>query len=157
MPAGNYDINAEQGTTFTLYMNYQDDSGDSIHLGSYDNGRMQVRRSETSDKLILFLDKNGVTGGGSTGEFGVIFGGTGATFNGTKGTGGIQLNTGTAGGSSTASLVTGGIYIDIDADTMSNVPAGRFLYDIELVSGVNGATVDRVLQGNFNVDGEVTR
>ena len=154
MPAGNYDINAEQGTTFTLYMNYQNNSGSSINLASYTNGRMQVRRSDTTDKIILSLDKKGVTGGGSTGEFGVIFGGTGATFDGVKGTGGIELNTGTAGGSSTASLVTGGIYIDIDATTMSNVPVGRFVYDIELVQG---ATVDRILQGNFNVDSEVTR
>ena len=154
MPAGNYDINAEQGTTFTLYMNYQDNSGSSINLGAYTNGRMQVRRSATTDKIILSLDKNGVTGGGSTGEFGVIFGGTGATFEGTKGTGGIELNTGTAGGFSGDTPVTGGIYIEIDADTMSNVPSGRFLYDIELV---RGATVDRVLQGTFNVNSEVTR
>ena len=154
MPAGNYNINAEQGTTFTLYMNYQDSSGNAINLASYSNGRMQVRRSENTDKLILSLDKDGVTGGGSTGELGVIFGGTGATFDGTTGTGGIELNTGTAGGSSTAALVTGGIYIDIDATTMTNIPVGRFLYDIELVQG---ATVDRILQGNFNVDGEVTR
>ena len=154
MPAGNYDINAEQGTTFTLYMNYQDSSSNAINLASYTNGRMQVRRSQSTDKLVLSMDKNGVTGGGSTGEFGVIFGGTGATFDGTKGTGGIELNTGTAGGSSTAALVTGGIYIDIDATTMKNVPVGRFLYDIELV---RGATVDRILQGNFNVSGEITR
>ena len=78
MPAGRFDINAEQGTTFILYANYQDSSGNAIDLASYTNGRMQVRRSNDSQKLILSLDKKGVTGGGITGEFGVIFGGTGA-------------------------------------------------------------------------------
>jgi len=154
MPAGRFDINAEQGTTFILYSNYQDSTGNAINLAAYTNGRMQVRRANESQKLILSLDKNGVTGGGTTGEFGVIFGGTGATHDGVKGTGGIELNTGTAGGSSTAALVTGGIFIDIDATTMSNVPVGKFVYDLELVQG---ATVDRILQGNFTVDAEVTR
>ena len=77
-----------------------------------------------------------------TGEFGVIFGATGATHDGVEGVGGIELNTGTAG-SSTAAQVTGGIFIDIDATTMSNVPVGKFVYDLELVQG---ATVDRILQ-----------
>ena len=115
---------------------------------------MQVRRSNDSQKLILSLDKKGVTGGGTTREFGVIFDGTGATHDGVEGVGGIELNTGTAGGSSTAAQVTGGIFIDIDATTMSNVPVGKFVYDLELVQG---ATVDRILQGNFTVDAEVTR
>ena len=46
--AGRFDINAEQGTTFILYANYQDSSGNAIDLASYTNGRMQVRRSNDS-------------------------------------------------------------------------------------------------------------
>ena len=36
----------------------------------------------------------------------------------------------------------------------SHDPVGKFVYDLELVQG---ATVDRILQGNFTVDAEVTR
>lgn len=154
MPAGNYDIKAEQGTTFVLHMNFQDSDGNAVNLGAYTTGQMQVRRSKDTDKKILFLDDSGVTGGGSTGEFGVIFGTTGATFDGVFGTGSVKLNTSSGGGDSASSQMTGGILIKIDAETMSNVPEGRFVYDLELVKG---SDVDRILQGNFDVDGEVTR
>ena len=154
MPAGNYDIKTEQGTTFLLHMVFQDSDGDAIDLNSYTTGQMQVRRSKDTNKKILMVDDSGVTGGGSTGEFGVIFGTTGATFDGVSGTGSIKLNTSSSGGDSASSQMTGGILLKIDAETMSNIPEGRFLYDIELVKGTN---VDRILQGNFDVDGEVTR
>ena len=43
MAAGNYDIFVEQGTTFTLYLNYKNTGGSSINLSGY-TGEMQVRR-----------------------------------------------------------------------------------------------------------------
>lgn len=48
----------------------------------------------------------------------------------------------------------GTIDLLIDAATTADLPAGRHKYDLEVVFG---ATVDRVLQGTFVVDPEVTR
>ena len=116
MAAGEYDIFAEQGTTYTLSLTYKDSTDSAIDLDSY-SGRMQVRRSINDTQA---------------------------------GTGGIMLNTSSAG----AYNSTGGIYISIDSTTMANVPAGNHVYDLELVAG---STVDRILKGRFEVNAEVTR
>ena len=146
MPAGEYDIFSEQGTTFNLSLTYKDSDNAVIDLESY-TGRMQVRRSVNDNQAIVYLtghtaDMN-MTGGGSTGEFTV---GT----DGVAGVGGIQLNTSSTGGTGH----TGGIYISIDSASMINAPTGNHVYDIELVAGT---TVDRILKGRFEVDAEVTR
>ena len=148
MAAGEYDILAEQGTTYSLSLTYKDSADAVIDLTSY-NSRMQVRRSVADTQALLFLTgataTSSLTGGGSTGEFTV----SGATT-GQTGTGGIQVNTSSTGGTGH----TGGIYVSIDSVTMANVPAGNHVYDIELVAGT---TVDRILQGKFEVTSEVTR
>tara|TARA_Y100000296_G_C5070180_1_gene204498 strand:+ start:65 stop:511 length:447 start_codon:yes stop_codon:yes gene_type:complete len=148
MPAGEYDISTEQGTTFTLSLTYKDSSDSAIDLESY-TGRMQVRRSVNDNQVLLNLSgataSASLTGGGSTGEFSS----TGAT-SGVTGTGGIQLNTSSTGGTGT----TGGVYINIDAVSMANVPSGIHVYDIELVAGT---TVDRILKGRFEVSAEITK
>lgn len=46
------------------------------------------------------------------------------------------------------------IVIEIDAVTTAGLPAGRHRYDLEILTG---ETVDRILQGAFIVDPEVTR
>ena len=151
MAAGEYDIFAEQGASFTLSLNYQDSNNASIDLESY-TGRMQVRRSVSDNQALLFLtgatgshtSTGSLTGGGSTGEF------TTGSSQGQVGTGGIQLNTSSTGGTGH----TGGIYISIDSASMANVPSGLHVYDIELVAGT---TVDRILKGRFEVNAEVTR
>jgi hypothetical protein len=143
MASGNYDIFVEQGTTFTLYMNYKNTGGTAINLSGY-TAEMQVRRSAEGTKRLLQVDGNGVTGGGSTGEWT-----PGTTFQGVLGTGGISVNTGTGSG-----VLTGGIYINVNATTTANLPMGNHVYDLQLVQG---ATVDRILQGRFVVDREVTR
>jgi hypothetical protein len=117
---------------------------------------MQVRRSKTATKKLLELDTSGVTGGGVTGEFVSVPAGltNGGTY-GVGGSGGIGLNMGTGGSS-----VTGGIFFEISSYTMKDVPTGNHIYDVELVQGVAGTTSEnttRILQGRFNVDGEVTK
>ena len=158
MPAGEYDITSEQGTTFTLSLTYKDSNDAEIDLAGY-TGEMQVRRSISDTQAVLFLSgpsgshaapgiRGSLTGGGSTGEFT-----TGSTADATKGqtgTGGIMLNTSSTGGTGT----TGGIYMQIDAETMSNVPSGNHVYDIEIKQG---ASITRILQGKFEVIAEVTR
>ena len=149
MPAGEYDIFSEQGTTFNLSLTYKDSNNNAIDLASY-TGHMQVRRSINDKQAIMYLTGTAggmnMTGGGPTGEFTV--GSTAAA--GILGTGGIQLNTSSTGGIGH----TGGIYISVDFASMKNVPAGNHVYDIELVSG---STVDRILKGRFEVDAEVTK
>ena len=49
----------------------------------------------------------------------------------------------------------GHVSATVNAATMANVPAGRWVYDIELTS--SGAEVTRILEGRFIVTAEVTQ
>jgi len=48
----------------------------------------------------------------------------------------------------------GTIVLTVAAANMINVPAGRFVYDLELYDGAN---TKRLIEGSFNVKAEVTR
>ena len=147
MPAGEYDIAADQGSTFRFHVTYMDSAENAVDLNDY-NATMQVRRSFTSDTILLTITggtvDRGVIGGGSTG----YFTGTG----GVSGTGGIILNGSISGVTGT----TGGIYISVDHVTMKNLPRGRHFYDLELTN-LGDDSVTRILKGRFEVDPEVTR
>jgi len=143
MPAARYDIEAEQGADLNLHLRYKDSDNNYIDLNNYE-GRMQIRRSPSDDDILLFITNNGVTGGGSTGEFSV---GSGVSSL----TGGITFNAQISG----ATGLTGGILIYVDPDTMSNVPYGNHFYDFEIVSGTSNVT--RLLSGRFTVTQEITR
>ena len=127
MPAGRYDITAEQGATFKLFLEYQDSTGTAESLSGF-TSRMDVKKYIGDSELLLQITGSpsggGITGGGSTGFF-------------SSGAGGF----------------TGGIYTEISAAGMANVPTGRHFYDIELV---NGSEVTRILEGKFDVRGEVS-
>tara|TARA_R100001443_G_scaffold109078_1_gene120175 strand:+ start:178 stop:639 length:462 start_codon:yes stop_codon:yes gene_type:complete len=153
MPAGAYNINAEQGVTFKLHLLYKDCNDREIDLSNF-TARMQVRRSEEDPNLVLFVTGStmnhvtgnvhtgSLTGGGSTGEFDI---GSGVT-----GSGNIKLNSSTIGATGTS----GGILISLDAETMSNCPKGNHFYDLEIATG---ETVTRLLAGRFSVQREITR
>ena len=85
MPAGNYNIQVDQGSTFIFYIEYQTEGGTGEDLRGY-TAEMQVRRSVIDPAIILQVsggvsgNNAGVTHGGDTGEFVV-----GATFSGTVG------------------------------------------------------------------------
>jgi hypothetical protein len=49
----------------------------------------------------------------------------------------------------------GSVAVSIPADVMTDVPAGRWVYDIELTS--SGEEVTRILEGRFIVTPEVTQ
>jgi hypothetical protein len=49
----------------------------------------------------------------------------------------------------------GHVSVTVSAATMTDVPAGRWVYDIELTS--SGAEVTRILEGRFIVTAEVTQ
>lgn len=153
MISGRYDIIADQGSTFKLFVEYQTAGSTAIDLFSH-RAEMQVRRNSNNSGILLHLTGSGftapaVTGGGSTGFYtpGVV----GSSLDGVRGTGGILLNASFTGGSGSN---TGGIFIDVDAVSMSHVPTGRHLYDLELIEGNE---VTRILQGRFEVEPEVTK
>ena len=139
--AADYTITHDKGTTFKLHAIYKSSTGGAIDLAGQ-SARMQVRRSPDDTQLVLNITGSGVTNGGSTGEFSV-----GA---GVGGTGGITLN----GSNSGAAGTTGGIYIEFDAVSSSNVPTGRLFYDLELV---NGEEVTRIIEGRFEARANITR
>lgn len=142
MPASRYDIQADQGATFKLHLHYKFSGGTGIDIGNF-TGRMQVRRSSKDPNVILFLTENGVTGGGVTGEFNI--------GSGIAGVGGISFNTSIAGSTG----YTGGILLRVDDSTMTNVPAGKHFYDLELRNSLG--EVMRLMEGSFEVSREITR
>ena len=144
MPASRYDIYAEQGTTFKLHLDYKysGSGGTGIDLSSH-TGEMQVRKSLKDSDIIMHLTNNGVTGGGSTGEF--------TSGSGISGSGGISFNVNTAG----VIGYTGGILLRIDNTTMMNCPSGKHFYDLELTNATG--EVMRLVEGVFEISREITR
>ena len=145
--AVNYNLEAEQGSSFVFHVKYIDDDNNVVDVSGM-TASMQVRRYQTSGATALLHWFSGYTPGQSLHPSGVTAGVTG-------GSGGIKLNasyTGStaAGGSGT----TGGIWIAADPSTMRNVPSGQHFYDLELV---DGNTVIRLVEGRFEVKGNVTR
>lgn len=68
MPAGLYNITAEQGATFTRSLTWNNSAGSPINLTGY-TARMQVRQdySSTSAVLTLTTENSGITLGGALG------------------------------------------------------------------------------------------
>lgn len=143
MPASRYDIYAEQGANFKLHLHYKYSGGTGIDLSNF-TGAMQVRRSSKDDDVILYFTNNGVTGGGTTGEFYV-------GVDGIAGVGGISFNTSMSG----ATGYTGGIFIRADATTMKYAPPGKHFYDLELTNTLG--EVQRLIEGSFEISREITR
>jgi hypothetical protein len=105
MPAPILDLFAEQGAKYELEL--VSVTGSGVDLASYTKGVMQVRRSTeaTSVDKVLEIDNNSVW------------------VEGVTGTGGISLNYGG---------VTGTVFVEVDATSMGNMPAGKYFYEIEL-------------------------
>jgi hypothetical protein len=137
MPASRYDIIADQGSTFKLWMEYKYLGGTGIDLSNF-QGDLQVRRSQKDDEVILYFSNSGVTGGGVTGEFTVGVGGI-------AGVGGISFNTSISGGTG----YTGGIFIRANYDTMKNVPQGKHFYDLKLTNTLGEKIT--LLEGAFEI------
>jgi hypothetical protein len=68
MPAGLYDIVAEQGATFSRVITWRDSAGAAINLTTY-TARMQVRNDYQSTSVVLNLttENGGITLGGAAG------------------------------------------------------------------------------------------
>ena len=140
--AATYTITHDKGTTFKLYAVYKSSTGGAIDLAGQ-TASMQIRKSPDDSDIVLFVTNTGVTGGGSTGEFTL---GSGVT-----GSGGITLNSNSTG---STTGTTGGILIRFDATTSSNLPTGRFFYDLELN---NSGEISRLIEGRFETKANITR
>jgi len=143
MPQQRYDIIVDQGATLKLWLEYKYRGGTGINLQNH-NGYFQVRKSIYDDSSLLYFTKNGVTGGGITGEFTI---GT----NGIDGVGGISFNVSLSG----ATGNTGGILIRADKTTMKNIPDGKYFYDFKLEN--SSGEIKTIIGGAFTVNPEITR
>ena len=125
MPTPIYDIHAEQGGKLELELLYEDSDENGINLTGYTHALMQVRRSteETSTEVILEVDDDATSVLGVTGyagEFTLTYAG-----------------------------ITGNILLEVEADTMSDVPAGKYFYEIQLINALNPL---KLLRGRFIVE-----
>jgi hypothetical protein len=68
----------------------------------------------------------------------------------------IVLELTTTNGRITLGGSSGTVTMTVSAATMATVPAGKYVYDLEIVAPVTGV-VNRLIQGNFAVRPEVTR
>ena len=57
MSAGKYSFVIEQGATFTIQLDYKDNTGTPIDLTGY-SGKMQIRPTVTSDTVYLTLSSS---------------------------------------------------------------------------------------------------
>lgn len=147
MPVSNYNLDIYQGKSFALDLSYLNDFGESIDFGEADYfAQMQIRRSPATTKLVLDMSNigypNGVTGGGSGGQFG-----GNSNNEGVQGTGGIVLNYGGE---------TGAMRFEVDYVTMGHVPAGTHFYDVNVLNRDTGE-MNKIVTGIVEVRAEVTR
>jgi hypothetical protein len=168
MPAAYYDIQADEGSSFRLKLKFLDSNKKLVNLvnppasvieGFEDNfrkdtdgnyvikayARMQVRDSVDGD--ILPVDLNDSTGGSDTNLWGQ------SNLNYTN----IQIKLKDDSTDNDSNII-----ITIDANVMSNIDYGNFLYDLELVFSQDiitnpKAITFRIMQGRFIITPNITR
>lgn len=107
MSAGKYSFTIEQGSTFSLQLEYKDNSGSPIDLTNY-GGRMQIRPTLPSSTVYLSLSSS------------LQSDGTGINFSGSLG---ILPPT------------SGAIGLYISATSSSLLDFDEAVYDLEIYSG----------------------
>ena len=131
MAAGKYNFIIEQGTTFTLNLEYKDSNGQSVDLTNY-YGRMQLRPTKASETVYLTLSSS------------LNSDGTGLNFSGSNGN--LPPSSGSIG-----------IYIASCTSSLLNFD-GEAYYDLEIYSGsAPCAFTVRLLEGQVQLSKEVTR
>lgn len=128
MPAAQFDMNLDRGSTFKIILDLENTANEPVNLSNY-SAEMQVRRSVNDDKMVCRLTDawpQGCVGPGVAGEF---IKGSGVTGH----TGGIVLN---------YQGVTGKILIEIDSKTSYwGFQKPRTFYDLKLTNnGDNSVT-----------------
>jgi hypothetical protein len=104
MSAGKYSFVIEQGASFTIQLDYKDNTGTPIDLSGY-SGKMQIRPTVTSDTVYLTLSSS------------LSADGSGLNFSGSGG-----LNP----------PASGTIGVIIAADTSNTLNFDQAVYDLEI-------------------------
>ena len=138
-----YDITAQQYSTFSFHIDYLGTTGAGVDLTGY-TSRLHVRPNADHAFKYLEISTSGVTNGGVTGEFSAGVAGK----SGLSGSGGIYLNKSVAGANS-----TGGILISVDSTSMGYVRDGIWQYSLDITKGT---TTDELIAGRFIVIPKVT-
>lgn len=128
MLAGVYNINVEQGASWTLDLTWKDDAGTPINLTGY-SARMQIRKAYSSSSLLSLTSTAGdIALGGALGTLAI-----------------------TASATQTADIA-----IDYSALSVNDgKPCQAMVYDIEVQDG--SGTVTRLLQGTAYIYPEATK
>lgn len=137
-----YQIIHYQGDTFLLDFVYSDDDDTPIDLSNA-SAEMQIRRSPLHNKIVCRITSEYPSGIYHRNEDSDFYYNEGIR----GGTGGIILNN---------NGVTGAVYIEIDAETVSKIPAARHFYDLQVVFN-DPYEVRTILNGTFELAREVTR
>ena len=132
MAAGRYNFKIEQGSTVDFTINYTDNSGVAIDLTGYE-ARMDIRDTAGSDTLYASLsssfDTNDLTG--------------------------INMEPLDLLGN-TLPKSSGSLRVYISAASSSQFNFTKAQYDLEIYSGSNPVTVNKILTGQINLIKEVT-
>ena len=128
MAAGRYSFIIEQGATLDFELAYKDSGSNPIDLTNY-QARMQIRPSIGSDTVFLTLSSS------------LASDGTGLNMAGSDG-----LNPPTSG--------TIGVFIS--ANSSSQLDFNTAVYDLEIATGSTYPTVTRILEGEIQLNKNVT-
>ncbi len=135
MPAAQYDLNVDRGSTTKITLEIEDTAGGPVDLSNYD-AEIQVRRSIEDDKMVCRLTTawpQGCFGPSVAGEFEKDHGVTGYT-------GGIILN---------YQGVTGKILIEIDSKSSYwGFQRPRSFYDLRLTNNADNSTTS-IIKGEI--------
>lgn len=130
MSAGKHNFTCEQGATFDRTITYRDGTGTAIDLTGY-TARMHVREYAAGDLVVALYSS---TSQGSSNGYAILNGPIERFEDGAN----------------------GNIRLFISAANTANLTTGSLKYDLEIVNPATG-TVDRLIEGKFNVVPEITR
>ena len=98
----------DQGTTYSVVINLDDENGDPLNVGGY-TSRAQMRKHYTSSNAVSF----------------------------------------------TTALANGQLTLSLSSNQSSDIVAGRYVYDAEIIDGSGNVT--RIVEGMITVTPEVSR
>ena len=132
MAAGRYNFKIEQGSTVDFTINYTDSSGVAIDLTDYE-ARMDIRPSAGASTLYAAL---------SSSLYGDLTG--------------INMQPPNPDGAGNLPKSSGSLRIYISAASSSAFDFKAAQYDLEIYSGSNPVTVNKILTGQINLTKEIT-
>lgn len=132
-----YDLTINKGSNFEFWLQYQREDNTPVDMSSY-TAKIVVKRFKGQEYPIFFMSTTGITYGYSSGN----------TF-GIAGIGIINLNTNYDG-----TGITGGISVNIAANTTKKLSSGSHFYDLNLMIGITYS--QKLLEGKiFIQDGTI--